>query len=182
MNIIKILFTAIFIIATSLSASAQQLWNGTTYGMSKGDVKKMFPMAVPAKNTKPLGNKAQPIYDLNEIDLEGYKFRATFLFRGEKLTQVNLSPEESEGIDWMIWMTNRLETILSYKYGNPYKTEGNAQNGTSLLPNNTNFYKHKSFFWENGKTQISVVAYGTNEEARLVIAYRADFLDAASKL
>lgn len=182
MHFIQIFVAAFFIFASSLPASAQQLWNGTSYGMSKGDIKKMFPMAVPAKNTKPLGNKAQPIFDLNEIDLEGHKFRATFFFRGEKLTQVNLSPEESEGIDWMLWMTNRLETILSYKYGKPYKTEGNARNSPDLLPNNTDFYKNKSIHWENGKTQISVAAYGTNVEARLVIVYLADFLDAASKL
>lgn len=185
MKFLKIFMAFIFIATSSVSVGAQQLWNGSTYGMSEGAIKSMFPKVVVAKNKNPYGSNATPVYDLNDIDLEGDKFTATFFFKDGKLTQVRLSPSGIEEIDWILYKAKRLEEILTHKYGTPYKS--NDQSQGEIL-------KFKEAHWKNEKTEIMLIASEitpsaninnqpvASKRAILAIIYMADFIDAASKL
>jgi hypothetical protein len=178
MKIAKKLAIFILISTSSIMVGAQQLWNGTTWGMSESTVKRMFPNIVTTKSEISSFDSAIPVYDLNGIDLEGDKFTATFFFRDGKLIKVRLYPQEVESTERIFYKANRLEEILTSKYGTPYKSEGEN-------------LKYKTTRWKNKRTEIMLVAlqatrdtnWGKQTDARnLVVVYEAEFVDAASKL
>ena len=178
MKFLKIFVAFIIILITSISARSQQLWNGTSYGMTENTIKNMFPNTVSTKSKKSSWDSAIPVYDLNGIDLEGDKFTATFFFKDGKLIKVRLYPQELEGTERIFYKANRLEEIITSKYGIPYKSEGEN-------------LKYKTTRWKNKKTEIMLVAlqatrdtnWGKQTDARnLVVVYEAEFVDAASKL
>ena len=109
MKIAKKLAIFILISTSSIMVGAQQLWNGTTWGMSESTVKRMFPNIVTTKSEISSFDSAIPVYDLNGIDLEGDKFTATFFFRDGKLIKVRLYPQEVESTERIFYKANRLE-------------------------------------------------------------------------
>ena len=178
MKIAKKLAIFILISTSSIMVGAQQLWNGTTWGMSESTVKRMFPNIVATKSKISLFDSEIPVYDLNEIDLEGDKFTATFFFREGKLIKVRLYPQEIESTERIFYKANRLEEILTSKYGTPYKSEGEN-------------LKYKTTRWKNKRTEIMLVALRVTQDTNwdkqtdarnLVVVYEAEFVDAASKL
>ena len=177
MQSFKTLIAFIFITSLSAQVSAQQLWNGTAYGMSEDTIRNMFPEVTLVKNNNP-GSGITSVHELNGIDLEGDIFKAIFFFKQGKLIRVSLLSENIKEIYWAIKKTNRLENILTYKYGTPYDSDDKTHRER---------FKYKNVHWKNGKTEITLSIYDTPPNSKIEIAtiaiiYDAKFLDAASKL
>ena len=169
--------TFIFIAVLSAQVSAQQLWNGTIYGMSEDTIRNMFPKIIRVNNNNPESDITS-VHELNEIDLEGDIFKAMFFFKQGKLIRVSLLSENIKEIYWAIKKTNHLEDILTYKYGAPYDSDDKTHRER---------HKYKNVHWKNEKTEItlSMLEAPPNSKIKIstiAIIYDAKFLDAASKL
>ena len=175
MQSLKIFITLCFIAALSNPVNAQQLWSGTVYGMSESTIKTIFPKVIEVKSNNP---DISSVYELNEVELEGDTFTVRFFFKREKLIRVVLSSRQIKDMYWILQKTNRLEELLTYNYGTPYKSDDKTQRTT---------HKYKSVHWKNGKTEITLSMYEPLPDSKIkiepiAIIYNADFLDAASKL
>ena len=78
----RILIAATLLTAYPL-ASAQSLWDGTAYGMSAEQVKKLIPNVTIPKNPSNLGDGAQELLRLENIEIVNNKFSASFYFISE---------------------------------------------------------------------------------------------------
>lgn len=178
MTSLKIFIIFLITLTASISSNAQQLWNGTTYGMTENAVKDLFPNIIATKSKPSKWDTAIPVYDLNGIDLEGDEFIATFFFKNKKLIKVRLYPKQIESTERIFYKADRIEEILTSKYGTPYISKGES-------------LKYKTIHWKNKNTEILLSALKSTDnwspekqtDARnLAIIFDAEFVDAASKL
>lgn len=73
---------------------SQELWNGTRYGMSPDDVKKLHPRgSAPTEPGTLYGGVAVELLRLNDIEIYDDKFHASFFFKDSGLVQVMLRPD-----------------------------------------------------------------------------------------
>src|SRR5215471_14200501 len=81
------------------TASAQELWRGTTHGMTEAQVKERIPGTVKPVKPETLFGGATERLRLEGVDVAGVPVDAKFYFKGEHLWQVTLVPKEQHRFD-----------------------------------------------------------------------------------
>ncbi len=85
---------SVFVLFTALPAPqavAQVLWNGAAYGMSPAQVQARLPQSqVPDSPDELAGGESEGLR-MDDVELAGHRFQASFFFAGDALAQVTLS-------------------------------------------------------------------------------------------
>lgn len=87
----------ILLLLTTLSASAQSLWQESKYGMTLAQVQTKFPDASPPADPETIYGGAAELLRITDVEMVGHKFIASFFFKDERLVQVMLILEEKNG-------------------------------------------------------------------------------------
>lgn len=76
-------------------AAAQALWEGSRFGMSQAQVAGLFPQAHPPADPDQLAGGEHEALRIEQVELAGLPFRASFFFSGHTLFQVMLQLDEA---------------------------------------------------------------------------------------
>jgi hypothetical protein len=110
-------FGALALCALSLTASAQELWQGASAGMSEAQVRQLF-SGVATSSRPPLEDGTEVKLELGDVQILGATFRARFFFKTARLVRVSLAhegPDKSE-VEVNV-LEGRLLDALRTKYG-----------------------------------------------------------------
>jgi hypothetical protein len=159
------------LVMVSTAAGAQSLWGGTEYGMSIDEVKLAVPNAIAPSKGSRLGNGAQELLRLENVEIVNKRFAASFFFLWGKLNQVTLSLQ-SPTFHGATLTFNSLSEALRAKYGQEISRESDR----GLL-------NKVSATWMAGRTNINVIAIAVGDnDATLNINYQVRVARDADKL
>jgi hypothetical protein len=150
----KKVFLLLVLVNVGYSIFSQELWNGTRYGMSRADVKKLHPSSsAPTKpRTLTLYEGAGELLRLNDIKIHGYRFYVSFFFKNDILVQVTLTPDDeyTKNTSKIIGegLFSLLKRLLTAKYGREIIVEE-----TTFLEKTTS---GKLMIWMSGGTNITL--------------------------
>jgi hypothetical protein len=164
---------SIVVISFANYAIAQQLWDGTSYGMSKDDVLKVVPGARIINDGDSLAGGAKELIRAEHIKIVNELFNAKFFFFRNKLDQVTLSLRDKAPFHKFLIIFNSLTEALRSKYGSELAFKIDK---ISLL-------KRAEATWMVGKTNINVLAMTVGDHpAILNINYQIRISKDAEKL
>lgn len=153
-------------------ASAQSLWSGTEYGMSVDQVKSVVPNVTTPSSPSRLGDGAQELLRLENVEIVNKRFAASFYFITGKLTQVTLSLEKGHTFHGALLVFDSLTEALRAKYGR----EINRDIKRGVL-------NRATATWMAGRTNINVLVMSVGEDdALLNINYQVRVAQDADKL
>ena len=162
------------VILFSFAAYAQELWRGTTYGMSVDQVRATIPGAITPKSkpgTFPTGEVE--LLRLENVEVVSKRFVARFYFKQKRLCQVTIDNEEIP-TSAMLPVFDDLCNALCAKYGRELsrKVDNFGTIATSAKAE-----------WLSGRTNITIFAIGVvGEKSYLSINYQVRLAKEADKL
>lgn len=155
------------------SAHAQEMWQGTKYGMSVNEVRAQVPAAVLATEESLLANGSAGKLVVPEFELVNEKFKVTFYFKDTKLTQVMLSLKEPRSYAAAMRVFNQLTEALRARYGKEL----------SMASTDMGIMKTSKAEWLSGKTNIGTICTVVSDApAILNLYYQMRIASEASKL
>src|SRR5690625_5120351 len=99
-------------------AEAQHLWGGASRGMSVTEVEAAVDGAQRVEGGVPMSNGSVEELWAPGPSIYGEPFRASFLFDGDELAAVSLSPSQQLGESVAMGLFEHLTDLLRSKYGN----------------------------------------------------------------
>jgi hypothetical protein len=125
MRTIVALFAALLVVSTA--SNAQELWNGTSVGMSVAQVRQTIPGLVDheqnEKNKLPTG-AYKLLVSKGPIELANSKFKLEFYFLNGRLTQATLVTEKSK--TQVEASEKELKALLRNRYGPEVDSKSDA--------------------------------------------------------
>lgn len=154
------------LLAALLGASpiwAQQLWQGTTYGMTPAQALAVLPDAKPPKTPETMGGGALvEKLRIDKVDVGNHSFEAHLFFKDEKLAQVSLGLIPRRPYAETMVVFNTMLDLLRVKYGPEVGRDSTPAGGL----------RGAEATWASGKTVVYLIAIGTgNGNAFLNINY-----------
>ena len=141
-------------------AKSQQLWNGTSVGMTESDVLKLYPRAhPPLKPEKPTIYADVTLLQSEDIRLGGHVATVDFMFKNNVLDEIGIhiaGPNDQTAISGV--EAKQLLDEMKEKYGNPIRYRSVWGTGTAC-------------FWIKGKIFIGYMGV-LNDPGRIYIIYR----------
>ncbi len=135
-------------------ATAQSLWEGTTYGMSLQEVKALFPTAAPPGNPVSIEDGSEELLRLRTAKFLGRPFGASFFFRNGRLSQVNISLQGLSSKNDVATVFDTVTSALQAKYGQPVNLE---RRNAPLVPQGPS-ENYVNARWNVGLTDIDLLA------------------------
>jgi hypothetical protein len=140
--------------------------------MSVEQVKSTVPNVTTPDSPSRLGDGAQELLRLENVEIVNKRFTASFYFIAGKVTQVTLSLEKGHTFHSAMLVFNSLTEALRTKYGS--EISRNINRGLLNRANST---------WMAGRTNISVLTMSVGEiDAILNINYQVRVAHDADKL
>jgi len=128
-------FFVALLLMIGIAGFSQELWNGTTLGMTKEEIMQILPscttLAKPVKYTDGVSDLA-----LKNLEILGSKFTVNFIFSDAKLCSVLISPDEKVNLPQLF---QKLLGMLRTKYGNEafLAVDADASVARWILPTKT---------------------------------------------
>jgi hypothetical protein len=171
----KLLSSFAFIVSMLIAgaSNAQQLWQGTTYGMTPDEVAAVVTGVVKPQKLSTLGTGATELLTLPELELVGKKFAVHFYFKGDRLDQVTISlsaTNENYGATSVIF--DSLKDALNVRYG-----------AGSERPEQRGLMRVKQATWQSDRTNITLITMTVQDApAILNLVYQVRIASIADKL
>jgi len=166
------LLAATSLFAIHALACGQSLWGGAKYGMTVEQVKLAIPNVTTPSNPSRLGDGAQELLRLENVEIVNKRFTASLYFIAGKVTQVTLTLEKGESFNSAMRVFDSLTEALRAKYGR----EINRSIKHGLL-------NRADATWMAGRTNINVFAMSVGgNDAILNINYQVRLASDADKL
>jgi TPR repeat protein len=148
------------------SAFSQELWHGTTFGMTEEQVKDKVPgLVTPAKPDTLYGGITESLR-LNGVDLAGIPLLAKFYFKREGLRQVTLETKEQRRFSLSLDAFDTLKKQLRQQYG----TE-------SFTKSHRGGPDQEEAIWVKGESRVRLFLGGVLGKAILNISYQSTKAD-----
>jgi hypothetical protein len=152
---------------------AQELWGGTTIGMSVAQVKAKVPNTVAPQKPSSISGGAVELLRAEGIEIVGEPFIAKFYFHNQRLSQVTLAyARKGASFDSVIAIYQQLVPALRAKYGKEISNEASrgAMNSASTE-------------WVSKRTNINLFALGIGSNPALLnVNYQVRLAKEADKL
>lgn len=156
-----------FMLIASQQVSAQQLWSGTTSGMTIEQVRSQVPLAMdPSKPNRLLDSGAELGLVVPEIVIVGLRFHAQFFFLKEALLAVSLNTIEWKAANTVQGDWSNVVTALRTRYGPELSQTVDKVAGMQI-------YKA---IWLSGSTRITMnsLQISPTSPTNIEIMYTAD--------
>lgn len=172
MKKIQFIFLILFL-TVSTTIYADKLWKDSVYGMSVDEVHKVIPDTFYTIEKSRLGNGSEELLSLNDIVIFNHKFKASFYFQGEKLTQVTLGLKEIMSFNSAMPIFENLTDAFRSKYGKEISREVDKDPTLSIAQSK----------WLFGRTNITLVEMSAvGGDAILNITYQERLAKEADNL
>jgi hypothetical protein len=170
-KLIRFLIAVVLFTACTL-ASAQSLWGGADYGMSVSQVRSAVKGAVTPDKPGHLGDGAEELLKVANVEIVNQRFDAHFYFKGQKLSQVTLSLIPEREFHGLMLVFDSLTDALRSKYGQ--EISRNISRGTLNRADAT---------WMSGRTNINVFVLSVSDTSGVLnINYQVRVASDADKL
>jgi hypothetical protein len=131
-------------LSAAVTISAQELWKGAQYGMTKERVQALFPNVTEASGHRDrMRNGALGLLKINQVTVSQSPFEVTFYFLDGKLDEVTLVAMGQTNDYGAKLLYDHLHVDLVAKYGNPIgsdhsDTEGMVEDKADWTSGTTN--------------------------------------------
>jgi hypothetical protein len=161
----------LLLLAFAPMTQAQTLWDNASVGMSITELRHAYPEAVEIIHEPTRRGGVSDYWQVNNIDIAGQPFTASFYFREHRLDSVILQPVARDPAV-LSTLVETLRDALTQKYGviaSHQETYGELAHGNA-------------WFWSKGGTTVSLEMISISKPISLQVRYDAKAAQAAKQL